>query len=312
MRVLHRPMVLCLLLLALLIAAPVAVAQEATPAERPATDTTSILADLGFPDLVLTTDGTTLDFPSETAAGRYRLVVENSNAERVAPIYIAMPPPEMSSDEAIAVMTEAATGEALPDAFFELTFVGGAFAMPESSADAILTFAPGDYVIWSDAYTADGEGTDGIQTFHTFTATGELPELEDVPADVTVGMVEMSFEMPETVPAGPQIWQVDNNGAFIHFIEINSYPEPVTREQVQATLEALFGLPSTPMATPIELLDPGQFVTITRSGLLSPTHSGWYAFDLEPGTYVAFCWVSGPGDVPPHLLLGMYAIFTVE
>ena len=51
-------------------------AQDATPGASPATDD-SLLAELGYPEIRITTDGTTNDFPTELEAGRYHVVLEN-------------------------------------------------------------------------------------------------------------------------------------------------------------------------------------------------------------------------------------------
>ncbi len=59
-------------LLALLVSSTVltATAQEATPGATPAGGD-SLLAGLGYPEIRVTTDGTTHDFPTELEAGRY-------------------------------------------------------------------------------------------------------------------------------------------------------------------------------------------------------------------------------------------------
>ncbi|MFS2056483.1 hypothetical protein ACEN8K_47780, partial [Variovorax sp. CT11-76] len=57
-------------------------AQEASP--EPVDD--SLLAGLGYPEIRVTSDGTTHDFPAEVEAGRYRIVLENTGDVEVDPV----------------------------------------------------------------------------------------------------------------------------------------------------------------------------------------------------------------------------------
>jgi hypothetical protein len=299
----------------LLVLAPAATAQESTPAMGSPTAATSMLAGLGFPDLVLTTDGTDFELPAEVEAGRYRLVVENSNDQLSADVALALVPSGLDSAEVIAEFQAADEAEEQPSSFFALTFVGGAYAFPATTGDAIVTLAPGAYIVNEAAYSETDDEAPSANIYKTLTVTGELPELTDPPADVTANMLEMAFEMPDTIPAGPHVWQINNTGSFPHFMVIDRAPGPVTDAQIQATLDMFFGM-ATPVAspegTPVEMIDPDTFEFVGQGQILSPLQSNWYEFDLEPGTYVAFCFLAGPGTVPTHAAMGMFKIFTVE
>jgi hypothetical protein len=299
----------------LLSVAPIAAAQEGTPAGSSPVAAASMLAGLGFPDLILTTDGADFELPAEVEAGRYRFVVENANDQLSADVTMAEIPAGLDPTELIAEFQAAdETGEA-PDSLFALTFVGGAYAFPATTGDAIVTLAPGTYMVNLGAYSETDEETPSVYVYKTLTVTGELPELTDPAADVTANMLEMAFEMPDTVPAGPQIWQINNTGSFPHFMVIERSPEPVTDAQVQATLDMFFGTATptaSPVGTPVEPVDPDTFEFVGQGQILSPIQSNWYEFDFEPGTYVAFCFLAGPGTVPTHAAMGMYKIFTVE
>jgi hypothetical protein len=289
-------------------------AQEATPPASNSESASSPLADLGYADLLVSTDGMNLDAPVELAAGRYRLVVENTDPLRVAEVFVIALPVGISIDAARAVLMEANTPEieTLPDDFFSMTFVGGAYAFPGSTSDAIVTLEAGAYAVANMAYSVTDEGVEPSTAVSELTVTGEMPDVAEPKADVTVELSEMQIDMPATIPAGPQIWRVTNNGGFIHFVDVNSYPNQVTREQVQATLDTVFGMPGTPPENSVELLDPEALQSVLVAVLLSPGQTAWHAIDLEPGTYVAFCWVPGPADVPIHASMGMFAIVTVE
>jgi len=286
-----------------------ATAQEATPVTGSPTAEASLLAGLGFPDLVVTTDGATASLPDEVAAGRYRLVIENSSDQLSADLLMGLPPEGMASADVITEFEAVDDDDfGFPDLFHEMTFVGGAYALPATVDDAIVTLGPGEYVVNLSTYS-ETEDLEGANILETLNVTGELPELEDPPTDVAVTMLEMAFEMPDSIPAGPHIWSVTNTGAFAHFMIIDSYPTPVTPEQIEATLGMFMG---TPAATPEALLNPDDFTFVGQGQTLSTGQTNWYDFDLAPGQYVALCFINGPGEVPIHASLGMYKIFNVE
>ena len=294
-----------------LAAAPIA-AQEGSPEAGSPTAATSLLAGLGYPEIVITTDGTDYTIPMEIAAGRYRLVIENSSADLSADVILAMSPEGMAFDEMVAILEASDAEETIPEELFTFTFAGGAYAFPQSTNDSIVTLGPGEWVVDFNAYSETDEEAEGVRIRKPLTVTGELPELTDPPADVVANAMELQFDIPETLPAGPQIWQFANTGEFLHHIVIEQYPEPVTPEQVQATLNMFFGIPATPAASPVPVMDEEGLTFVDQGQILSPGQANWYEYDLAPGTYIAFCFISGPGDVPPHALEGMFRIFTVE
>jgi hypothetical protein len=293
-------------------------AQEATPATGSPTAEASRLTELGYLDLVLQTDGSILTLPDEVEAGRYRLVIENSSADLSADLLMGLPPEGTTTADAIAAFEAAEEQEEFPELFSQMIFVGGVYAFPATTDDAIVTLSPGEYVVNLATYSETDDALEGVNLFDTLNVTGELPALEDPEANIVATAVEMGFEMPDSIPAGPQIWEFTNAGAFQHHLIIESYPTLPSREQVQATLDAEFAPPGTPEATPstaaspVELLNVDDFTFVGQGQPLSTGQTSWFALDLEPGYYVAFCFFSGPGDVPPHALLGMFQIFTVE
>src|SRR5262245_26168438 len=127
---------LVLALALLLMIAPVAAAQEGTPAMGSPSATTSLLAGLGFEDLTLTTDGTDFTLPADVPAGRYRFVVENANDQLSADVSIAMVPAGLDPADVIAEFQAANESDEPPASFFALTFVGGAYAFPATTDDA--------------------------------------------------------------------------------------------------------------------------------------------------------------------------------
>ncbi len=287
-----------------------ALAQESSPesAESSPVAGESLLAEFGYPALEVTFDGTDFVAPEELEAGRYRLVFNNLATDVDANLELYQPPDGMTGTELADAIAVSGESEEAPEFFYTMVSAGGVEAPAGGSNDAIVTFGPGEWVF--NVFT---ESEDSLTNQpHVVDVTGELPELTDPEADVTVTLAEMSITFDGTVAAGPQVWKVTNVGAFPHFLIVEAYPEPVTPEQVEATLAMFFGTPATPSATPVAPLDPEQFVAQVETPIFSTGQANWIEVDLEPGTYVAFCFIEGPGDVPSHAALGMYSILTVE
>ncbi|CAA9574551.1 MAG: hypothetical protein AVDCRST_MAG33-2895 [uncultured Thermomicrobiales bacterium] len=45
--------------------------------------------------------------------------------------------------------------------------------------------------------------------------------------------------------------------------------------------------------------------------MLSTGQTNWVAIDLEPGYYVALCFITDPESGAPHAMLGMIELFEV-
>ncbi len=283
-----------------------ALAQQSSPAAG-----SSLLTDLGYPDLVISTDGSTMDAPTELAAGRYHLVVQNSG-DLSAGVSFGQVPEDMTYDDLVTTLkNQDPQAQQPPEILYKMVLAGGSIAAPGSTAEAIITLAPGDWLIDVNASDPNSEGP-GTDIFQELSVSGDLPELTDPEAGVVVDMVELAFDMPDTIPAGPQIWQVNNKGSFLHFMVLQSYPEPVTAEQIQATLSTMIGAPATPSASPVTLLDPSLSTTLGETAILSAGQTNWIELDLQPGQYEVFCFMSGPGEVPMHAAAGMFKVITVE
>jgi hypothetical protein len=135
------------------------------------------------------------------------------------------------------------------------------------------------------------------------------PVRADPVADVVATMFEMDFAMPSVVPAGRQVWQVTNTGTAIHELAVQPVPAGATKEQVIAAFTALYaGQPLPADLGPV--WSDWQYDLVNGVGATSPGGTVWAQFDLQPGTYVAICFV--PSNDVPHLMAGMTRIFTVS
>jgi hypothetical protein len=85
------------------------------------------------------------------------------------------------------------------------------------------------------------------------------------------------------------------------------YPGPVTEKDVQDILTMDMGTPVAEMT-----IDPSKFEDAGEIPFLSQGEISWQEVNLQPGTYVALCFVSDKGSEVPHAAMGMYDIFTVS
>jgi hypothetical protein len=300
-----KRLILIATLLMLVGLAPRAIfAQDATPAAS-GTAAPSLLAGLGYPDLVVNTDGTTNDLPADIAAGRYHVVLNNTNATNAVELDFYIPPAGISKDDALAFYGQAMSQQQPPEMFYQLTIPGGVSAPPNGTADAIIDLNPGDTYAGIQTVSENGPGTGGAQAL---SVTGTMPELVDPDAAVTVTLSDLKVDMPDTVPAGPQIWKITSTGAMPHFLAISKSDGSLTQENVAATLGSMIGTPIPAGMTPVPdsaLQDGPQSAVITGGQTI------WLEIDLEPGQYLGACFMSGPGDLPVHAALGMFKIFNV-
>ena len=286
-----------------------AVAQDSSP--EPAGD--SLLADLGYPEIHVTSDGSGHDFPTELEAGRYRIVLENTGDVEVD-LDLVQLPEGITPDDVNAAFEEAESSPVFtpPDFFFDMTWNGGVWALPGETRDVVLDLTPGEW--WVAFSTWDLETDEEVASDETMlTVTGDMPEMDE-PDGIEIGMIEMDFVVPDTLEAGPQIWKVVNNGLQVHHIVLMGVPEGTTEDDVME-LVMMFeaGPPASPAAgaTPMmPAINPEEVTDEWYTPLFSGGQFNLFEVDLEPGTYAMICFMPDPSGTP-HVMLGMIEILTV-
>jgi hypothetical protein len=230
-----RMLAALVLLLALTVSgstAPLAAAQDATPAagrERLLAET------MGSPELAITATADAYEgIPAETAAGRYVVTLTSAmGADASAGVEFLMLPEDVSFDDFLAMMTESMEGP--PEWSYQTYLAGGLATDPESTSQGIFDLRPGTYVVWS------GGDPEAAQPPVELTVTGEAatPAAATEPAaGATVTMFEYGFKVEGELTPGPQLLKVANVGAQPHFIVLVQPNEPVTKEQVGMVLDA--------------------------------------------------------------------------
>lgn len=287
--------VLAVLVLALSAAMSVS-AQSATPA---ASD--SLLGKAGFPDLSLKGDDNGLiDAPTSVEAGRYLVTLTNSG-EKTNGVDLVGTTDKYDYD-AVAKVYENSTGD-FPKAVYEIPILGGTVAPGGGYGQAIIDLKPGTYVL---GYGVDKEN-DTTNHSSKLTVTGSFPKVNDPKASVTVTMYEMGFDMPKTISSGDAIWKLTNTGDQPHFMEIVSYPDPLTKDEVLTSLQGEFS--GTPAANG---LDPSKIQFLYDSSLISTGQREWVELNLPAGHYAVLCFVPDKETGEPHALMGMIAVFDVK
>ncbi|MGH2532403.1 MAG: hypothetical protein ACRDJW_08860 [Thermomicrobiales bacterium] len=284
---------------------PVA-AQEATP-----TSSDSLLAGLGYPELTVTTDGTDFDIPAEIAAGRYRVVIQNESVLS-ADIEFYQLPEGVTIDDLLAIFNQDGEDFSVPDFFYAMVFNGGPVSAPGQSGDVVLDLTPGEWVVNLFTYSEEGEGGEDNNIPKTIAVTGEMPAVEEVPGAIEIGLTEMTFVLPDSIAAGPQVWKVVNTGFQPHHLILSQVPEGTTKEQVVELAGSFFGPPASPEAGAAPALAFEDVVDVAETLVLSNGRANWIEVDLAPGTYAAICFMPAAGTDLPHVMMGMVEVFTVN
>ena len=265
------------ILLAMGLATTLALAQNG-PADYPAVTVT------------LTDDG--IEAPEELAAGFYTLEVVNESGipDDMVDVAIDRLKEGATMEDAIAA-TEALLAsfegegdevEAIRNLTQHLQTVG-ASSMPAG----IFELTPGQYLV----------SQRGPSLHTTLTVTPAETEVTPPEPDLTVNMLEFAFTIPDEVEPGEQLWEVQNVGEQVHHMILVKILEGRTFDDVMSFMETEEGEP--------------PFEEIGYTAVLSPNASNYVAYDLEPGSYVALCFLPDYETGQPHVMLGMIDTFTV-
>ncbi|MCA9859700.1 MAG: hypothetical protein KC438_08255 [Thermomicrobiales bacterium] len=271
-----------------------AFAQEATPAPATATDDG---IDVPVLEVAFTAGGVTAT--PEVPAGTVRMLASSDGTDDQG-ILLFRVPDDQDIDEILAL---AVSETPPPDWFWSTTFPGSVRndAHVPSVAEGFIVLDPGAYILLDDF----------VHSAALIIATGEAGAPIDIPATLhVVAEDSMTFTgLEEPIPAGRQLWQLENAGELNHDITIFSTPEGATAGDIHGIFEMLFS-----GATPEGGGDPfegyGESNPMSTSWL-SGGRSNWFYLDLEPGSYAAMCTAGDAEESLPHFMMGMIVTFTV-
>ena len=261
--------------------------------------------------------------PSEVGAGLVTLTLVNNGEE---PHHAQL----VKLNEGVTMDDfEAALQNPDPSALFAaVTFTGGPPTTPPGEEHTVVVrLDPGDYVVLCFIAGDDGVPHLAKGMVFPFTVTGEDSGAPDPTADAEATLLDYEIEMPDTLPAGESTLQVTNQGDEPHQLAILKLAPGMSADTLIAIMmaseEATEGTPeatpdggemdhASPVASPEgEGMELPPFSEAGGIQVLSPGLTGWAVLDLEPGDYVAVCFVPNAEGVP-HAALGMVKAFTVE
>lgn len=193
-------------------------------------------------------------------------------------------------DEVVAGLGKASQGKPFPDWFFA---GGGTSTLrPGKSASVTQVLEPGTYYALSTSGRPDPASLASVEV----SGDGSDEELE---ADATVTASEYQFEA-DGLKAGENEIDFSNAGAQPHHLLISKLVGDATAEDLERAIKSNRGKP------PIE--EKGGVATAVIEG----GESQLVDFDLEPGRYAFYCFISDRQGGPPHALKGMVDEFEIE
>jgi hypothetical protein len=267
------------------------------------------LPTLGQPELTLerSLDGLT-GMPESVPAGRY--LVNYSAKDVIAYLLFAQHPAGLTEEQVLEQARLAGSEDQQQEGW---VYGGGSNADPNTTVQVVVELTPGDWVVASSAMKEGGNWeTDEKYTITPFTVT-DAPSAAATPvagieADVHVDMPGMAYVLDQdTIPTGPQIWEFANTGDQSHHMVMMRTPTLVTSDDMSQMIDSFSS--ATPPAGDSWWLNS---TWVAYTALVSPGHTVWNEFDLDPGTYVMACFILDTETGMPHLMMGMWTPFTVE
>lgn len=267
----------------------------------------SILPTLGLPaiDLVQTSDGVE-GVPTAIPAGRY--LVNYSSTDVIGYLLFAQYPRETPLEEALELAKQAGSYDQQAPGW---VYAGGSYVEPGGAVQVVVELSAGDWNVVTSQMPEGGDfATEEIYSINPFTVTAETDTATPVAinaSSILVDMPGMAYVMEsDTVPAGPNLWQFQNSGDQSHHVVMMRTPTLVNDDDIKGLLDSFAS--GTPPAGDNWYMNS---TWVGYTALVSPGHTVWNEFDLQPGTYLMVCWISDIETGMPHLMMGMWTAFTV-
>lgn len=252
---------------------------------------------LNYPELKIMATGAKFEMSFRVVAGRYLVSVDNQGQEGVDAQFVKVP------EGRTIDQVNRATADPEENAawLYDAIWAGGPTVLAGKQGQTIIDLTAGNWAILADGYEPSS-----LLVIPAYPGSPSRPEPE---AAATIQLQEYSFAgLTDSIQPGKQIWKVTNIGDQPHFLELIKAPGKVTSQQVMDMLMSAGDQSATPAP---DAIDPSTIEGVGGIGTISPGQTGWYITDLEPGTYVALCFVPDRDEGVPHVMMGMVQVFTV-
>jgi LPXTG-motif cell wall-anchored protein len=182
-----------------------------------------------------------------------------------------------------------------------LGFVGGPNTVaPGASQRVVIGLDAGDYVLLCFVPSPDGVphlAKGMIKPLKVVARAGQDAQAEPK-ADAEATLKDFMVMLPSAIKAGAQSWKVTNTGPESHELGLIKLAQGKTLDDFNAFIRQPAG--------------PPPFADVGGIGALAPGKSGWFDIDLQPGNYIALCFISSAAHGgKAHVELGMSTAFTI-
>jgi hypothetical protein len=248
-----------------------------------------------IPEITIKAADYSFDAPDQIEAGLVKVNLVNNGQEPHHAQLVRL------NDGVTQDQFQSALQEGEAAAFPLIAFVGGpGLVDPGLQSQVTLDLTPGQYVLLCFIPSHDGMPhlAKGMVRPIEVVAATDQGETSEIKADATVKLLDFSFILPTEIKAGPQVWEVINEGPQPHELMLLKLAEGKSMDDVQAFIQAPHGAPPFSQIGGFQAINPGK--------------SGWLNLDLTPGEYVALCHVPDPASGHAHTELGMVMPFSVK
>ncbi|MEZ4865978.1 MAG: hypothetical protein R3C14_31980 [Caldilineaceae bacterium] len=255
---------------------------------------TSPPATAAIPEITIQLTDAGIVAPAEIPSGVVAITTEN----HLSPA--KQDPTRCGSGIELLQLGEGVTKDALMDLLMKqempdakvAKLLGGSCAKPDAPAHDIFNLQPGAYVALLMGDTPIAAEIKAKEHGNQAAA----PQ-----ADVKVQMLDFSYALPDEIKAGPQLWEISNNGKQPHMLDIIRLNDGVALDDFFKAVLAENPSGPPPATEPSFWSDSNPGVT------------AWTHLNLAPGTYYAICFASDMKANPPvmHVQEGMVRMFKV-
>lgn len=188
-----------------------------------------------------------------------------------------------SAQEVVDGLGKASQGQPFPEWFFAGGGIGG--TGPGDSDTVTQVLQPGTY------YALSTEGRSDPKSIAVLDVSGDESDDELPEADATVTAVEYEFDSEE-LPSGTVEVDFENDGVQPHHLLVSQLIGDSTAADVERYFKTEKGKPP--------LREENQATAVIEGG-----EGQTVTFDLKPGRYAFYCFISDRQGGPPHVFRGM-------